>query len=1213
MITIIQLSDFHIKASMPEPQNNAAIKTFVNYAKKIDLGTIILVYNGDVIDSNVIRKSLAENMTSEEKAEEWDRQAEKAFRKAETYFTYIMEALGITNDHVIICCGNHDVNNYYDCDAEFMCPYDKGDMPVPYTEKRFAQWDAFCQNMKFMEVSHQNMIREINGINFIVSNSQWRDKYTGGSKTGLCLNCKTLTDLFATSEQKLVRAANGEKTDNVFVSHAPLGDFCEKELHAWRENNYHSYIKMINNTCGLLLFGDKHTDTTLGAEYIVGAPLDPADHRDRKQRITYYLHQFNDETVYHRALVYEDRCWKSSISNRDIKRILEPSRNSLKPQALNYLFQTTDILLLPQKIFDFELYKNREKWDALNNIFQIYVKISHVLPNNRAEQISCSPFGIFDTLRSVISECGAEESKVNMIVQGSYRSGKSIFMTLLYLNLLHGFCSGTFKDIPVYINLEYWENQNTLKTSIADILDMCVSMVKDSNSKVCLMIDGIPQYLYARNSEYEEVKNIVKSRKYENVISKFVYCIDKNDNLEYDVCSFYKEKAEYLVYFDSIMTQNFSEIKKYFNFLQAFCILEECEDQLELVKTNFDSLCFKNIDFCLVTLLKDLLLSDSEIDLTEELEAKILRRLHATNEDLKSVAEAAFLVYYQNQPIEEVKKAVSDISDDAIQLILKYKIFSQFLIAFNYVNVMESLVSGNKLSPVERSVLNQLYDDDITKFIVQYINKNIASQTVISFERKHYAKLDFAGQSTLTYIVGKVYHNRDQLITVLNQEEKALDKAMSHEKKLGGRRLYEYYVAKRSIEICRTRNDRLYYDKNEYIIKLMVDKNERRINRNFYLEFYGDRTKSELNLQREVILKGLDFYNTYHILASRLENWKNTKAEDHLSRLELFTLCDLIQTRLDYPKITFVRIRNELKPVNTKTEEASLFYNPNYNNDKQHTAVKIIEFALEMIEFYLTRNVGGFENDVFAQYLFYEKDIFNDVKDKLMVFSSDFKFKNRRLFDILIGLEHTRKIGWHFRELPKNITQDDIDRHIEGKPFFENVLEHTYEAYLMGLLYLPNEDIHDSQYKKQDVLNMLLIHDLGESVVGDYPPSFMEYERILKEENIACRSFYFSGQHPEYATMIDYLKLWNDWADRNSNNINVTIAKEIDKIQMLYKLLSLVCRDEVEFTNKRFHNFFSAISNIKTDKAKAIYNQLIANNADFVAIARKYEYDIVAL
>lgn len=1213
MITIIQLSDFHIKDSMPEPQNNAAIKTFVNYVKKMDLETIILVYNGDVIDSNVIRKSLTENMTSEEKAEEWDRQAKKAFCKAEKYFTYIMENLVITNNHVIICCGNHDVNNYYDSDTEFKCPYDKGDMLIPYTEKRFVQWDTFCQNMKFREVSHQNIIREINGINFIVSNSQWCNKYAGDSQTGLCLNCKTLANLFATSEQRLARAANGAETGNVFVSHAPLADFCEKELHAWPENNYHSNIKLINNTCELLLFGDKHTDTTLGAEYIVGAPLDPADYEAGKQKITYYLHQFHNNTVYHRALVYEDGCWKSSISSCDIKKILEPSKNSLKPQALSYLFQTKDINLLPQKIFDFEIYKNRKEWDALNNIFQIYVKISHVLQHNRSVQIPYELSGVFDTLRNIIGECSVEETNVSMIVQGNYRSGKSIFMTLLYLNLLHGFCNGTFKDIPVYINLEYWVNQNTLKASVKDTLDMCVSLMKDSNSKVCLMIDGIPQYLYARKSDYEEIKNIVKNRKYESVISKYVYCIDKNDNLEYDVCSFYKEKAEYLVYFDSITTQNFSKTKKYPDFLKAFCILERCEDRLDLVRKNFDSFCFKNIDFCLVTLLKDLLLSESEIDLTEELEAKILHRLHMTNESLKPVAEAAFLIFYQNQSIERIKTMVSDISDDAIYLILKYKIFAQFLIALNYVNVIESLVCGDKLSYLKKNVLNQLYDNDITKFIIQYIKKNIGSQTVISFEKKYYAKLEFAGKSTLTYIVGKVLKDKEQIITVLKREETELEKAMRSKKEMDGRKLYEYYVAKRSIEIYRTRNDSSYYKTNEYIIKLLVDKNERCINRNFYLEFYGDRTKAELDLNQEIIMKGLDFYNTYHILASHLENWKNTDSESNLSRLELFTLCDLIQTRIDYPKITFVRIRNELKSVDTKTEEASLFYNANYNNANQQTSIKIIEFVLEMIEFYLAHNRSSFESDLFVQYLSYEKEVFCEVRDKLRKFSHNFEFKSRRLFDTLIRLEHTRKIGWHFEELPQNITQDDIDKHIEGKSFFESVLEHTYEAYLIGLLYLPNEDIHNSQYKKQDILNMLLIHDLGESVVGDYPPSFIEYESVLKAERATCRGFFFSGLHPEYATMIDYLNLWNEWVDNNSKNINVIIAKEIDKIQMLHKLLSLCCKNKVKFAQQRFHDFFSVISVIKTDYAKAIYNEIIVKNEHFVIIAREYKYDIVLL
>ena len=120
---------------------------------------------------------------------------------------------------------------------------------------------------------------------------------------------------------------------------------------------------------------------------------------------------------------------------------------------------------------------------------------------------------------------------------------------------------------------------------------------------------------------------------------------------------------------------------------------------------------------------------------------------------------------------------------------------------------------------------------------------------------------------------------------------------------------------------------------------------------------------------------------------------------------------------------------------------------------------------------------------------------------------------------------------------------------------------------------------------------MLLIHDLGESVVGDYPPSFIDYERILKEEKTTCRGFFLSGQHPEYATMIDYLKLWNDWADKNSNNINVIIAKEIDKIQMLHKLLSLCDQNKVRFTQQRFQDFFSVISVIKTDYARYFGNE----------------------
>ena len=117
----------------------------------------------------------------------------------------------------------------------------------------------------------------------------------------------------------------------------------------------------------------------------------------------------------------------------------------------------------------------------------------------------------------------------------------------------------------------------------------------------------------------------------------------------------------------------------------------------------------------------------------------------------------------------------------------------------------------------------------------------------------------------------------------------------------------------------------------------------------FYLSFFCVlRGKLQLFLWNEVILKGHDFYNTYHTLSSRIEKWLKYGSDNSLNRIELFTLCDLIQTRIDYKYITYRRVRNKLEEDNSFSTK-SLFYNENYYN----TSMNLIAFVIEMIDIYI--------------------------------------------------------------------------------------------------------------------------------------------------------------------------------------------------------------------------------------------------------------------
>ena len=51
----------------------------------------------------------------------------------------------------------------------------------------------------------------------------------------------------------------------------------------------------------------------------------------------------------------------------------------------------------------------------------------------------------------------------------------------------------------------------------------------------------------------------------------------------------------------------------------------------------------------------------------------------------------------------------------------------------------------------------------------------------------------------------------------------------------------------------------------------------------------------------------------------------------------------------------------------------------------------------------------------------------------------------------------------------------------------ESISEHTYSAWLLAMLFLPEEQETEG-YSKREILDMLLVHDMAEGLVGDLTP-----------------------------------------------------------------------------------------------------------------------------
>lgn len=162
-------------------------------------------------------------------------------------------------------------------------------------------------------------------------------------------------------------------------------------------------------------------------------------------------------------------------------------------------------------------------------------------------------------------------------------------------------------------------------------------------------------------------------------------------------------------------------------------------------------------------------------------------------------------------------------------------------------------------------------------------------------------------------------------------------------------------------------------------------------------------------------------------------------------------------------------------------------------------------------------------------------------------------------------------------------------------------------------VHLPSSSRTNNQYDKQKILNMLLIHDLGESVVGDIIPAYERYEESREKERIFCEELFLQGVHPNIANLSEYFFLWEAWCDSSHDDYNILIAREIDKIQMLYKMLFLLSKNRVNLTGRRIEDFWKAKNCIRTKEGKRIFNILIAQDIELKVVAEKHNLSVSEL
>ena len=401
----------------------------------------------------------------------------------------------------------------------------------------------------------------------------------------------------------------------------------------------------------------------------------------------------------------------------------------------------------------------------------------------------------------------------------------------------------------------------------------------------------------------------------------------------------------------------------------------------------------------------------------------------------------------------------------------------------------------------------------------------------------------------------------------------------------------------------------------DLIEKLIYNSEERLFNRVYQLLYYGDIdcydgiNCFDGNSINDYIRKGFDFYSCYHVLLSKLEYAiYNEKKHYYFMELDLFTICDLIYSRLNNSKCI----------DNNSSECDTFFYYSDYNNEKCNLAIDVLKKVSNIISEYLSDekfNNGLKQTDPIYVYFETMKKTFNicishlikktpaalrDMKNELY-----FTYKLEEISKI----KRFPRIGW---DIKKKGEFDEEERQKYTNQLLldtikETILEHVYESLCIALLYLPEKlsieekklNIETSSYSKDKVLKYILIHELGKYTTQDYTPDTKEKNTLYSNERMGILSIILLASIENQLDLTDYYNMILSWFEESNSDINCIIAKDITTIQMAYKFAKLKKKDSIAFEQDREIDFKNSINTFKTTTCERIYKKLVNENPFF--------------
>ncbi len=767
---------------------------------------------------------------------------------------------------------------------------------------------------------------------------------------------------------------------------------------------------------------------------------------------------------------------------------------------------------------------------------------------------------INDLYQLVVNRCCSDSIKDILKIKGPLGSYKNRIMQYLYLAV-----SKNNEDIsPFYIDIAFYEriaefnvqvSENEIISQINEDFDNIQKIISEDENRIPLLfLDGIRDFSRGNESLYYSIKNRIN-----DLNCKLVICLDAdftvNKQHQFNVHPLVsKHFAHYMRIRPMTLHKKEESIEFIKNCMDISSFNFSVDISAEKVYENLIRLNFSNIDaYWLIYILKVasehfLTMKGNVADLYTAICIEVLGNAGL----IDSAAELAYEFEFETADTGNTNLYY----DIRWRLIRKHRSVLDFLIAKHYTSKLLSLNITNENTDEnisQLSVFNMIIQNNIARFAFALLNEDEHYEyQVMRVATNYYDNLSLIGKSELSFRMTALTNSRRKQ-QCINLIRKYLEAEKVHYQSESAD---NFEVKKDSAFLLRSLYINLIYENDksafvDYFNLILSDKLCNSINRGFHLEYYGDKTFipniTLLDFEDDVTKGKKTFDTLCLILNGRMVDCKGMV---YASAIELLTLCNLIQARIEQN-----------------------------GNNNVFDVMPYIDSCLRYLKWIVKQSPIDEISDVVMYFKWIQNEFSELLNEATTMDDSKIKYYHSSPFNKFSIAKGVERAGWLEHQIPNP----------------ENIVEHMYNCWLIGMLYLPDE-FPKSEYNKNSILQMLLIHDLVEAKTGNINrPKREENEKEydIREDN-AMQSLFFSGTYPNSVDLSTYRAYWNLW--NKKDGINYLVAKDINNIQAIFQFCNYYNQYPGNFTIYDVCHWLSGINKIKSKLGKEILKKLIINN-----------------